>query len=406
MRGIEMRWFAILFCSAAMAGSTAATRAQSAPTGVPVPQNATHLLMPPAPIALPSVFDGWVEDGPTKTFNDPAQADPANVAALEEYDFTEGALANYKRGSETLSVRAMRFQDVSGSYGAYSFYRQNNWPKVDVGTGGVSDKNRVLFWVSTTVVDANFSRIGPMSAGEMREIARRLPVTLGNRSLMPPILNFLPRGSLDGQTTHYAVGPAGYTGSGGVLPAELVGFDRGAEAITANYSLPSGPATLTIINYPTPQMAEAMLPRIRAYIKAGNAARPPWPKPLVNSDQASLEARRSGPLLAIVSGDAIPEESHRLIELVHYEADLTRIPGDQQSEIAKTGQFLMGIATLVLVGSTAAILLGLFLGGGRALYRVAHGKPASSVYDEEFIHLDLQEKWDEPEVAEIPHSKG
>ena len=45
--------------------------------------------------------------------------------------------------------------------------------------------------------------------------------------------------------------------AGGVLPPDLVGFDRGAEAVTANYSLNSGPATLTIIDYPTPQMAAA-----------------------------------------------------------------------------------------------------------------------------------------------------
>ena len=54
-----------------------------------------------------------------------------------------------------------------------------------------------------------------------------------------------------------------------MLPPELVGFDRGAEAVTANYSLRSGPATLTIIDYPTPQMAAAQETRIRAYMKAG-----------------------------------------------------------------------------------------------------------------------------------------
>jgi hypothetical protein len=35
--------------------------------------------------------------------------------------------------------------------------------------------------------------------------------------------------------------------------------------------------------------------------------------------------------------------------------------------------------------------LGFFLGGGRALYRIARGKPASSVYDVEFISLNLRE---------------
>ena len=90
--------------------------------------------------------------------------------------------------------------------------------------------------------------------------------------MAPPILADLPKDSLDGQTTHYAVGPAGYAGAGGVLPPELVGFDRGAEAVTANYSLRSGPATLTIIDYPTPQMAAAQETKIRDYIKAGSKA--------------------------------------------------------------------------------------------------------------------------------------
>jgi hypothetical protein len=45
----------------------------------------------------------------------------------------------------------------------------------------------------------------------------------------------------------------------------------------------------------------------------------------------------------------------------------------------------------VIVGSGAAILLGFFLGGGRALYRLARGKPASTVYDVEFIRLHLED---------------
>ena len=174
----------------------------------------------------------------------------------------------------------------------------------------MSNHNRVLFWKGSTVIDAAFSHIEPMSAGELRELAARLPVPAGTRALMPPLLANLPQTRLDGQTTHYAEGPAGYTGAGGVLPAELVGFDRGAEAVTANYSLSSGPATLTIIDYPTPQMAEAMEPRIRAYIQAGSQAQPAWPQPLKDSDLASLEVRRSGPLVILVSGDAIPDESH------------------------------------------------------------------------------------------------
>jgi len=217
----------------------------------------------------------------------------------------------------------------------------------------------------------------------------------------------LPKASLDGQTTHYALGPAGYAGSGGVLPPELIGFDLGAETMTANYTLRSGPATLTIVDYPTPQMAAAQEAKIRNFIKAGNQAQQPWPKPLADSDQASLEVRRSGPLVALVSGDAIPDESHKLLAAVHFDADLISIPQPMESEVNKTGKLLLGIITLIIIGASAAILLGFFLGGGRALYRVARGRPVSSVYDEEFISLDLAGELVKSHPAvERSHPKG
>jgi hypothetical protein len=397
------------FCSIVLLGTgAAAAQTQIAPTKASAPQGVTRLMLPSAPAPLlPESFAGWVVAEPPRTITNPAQADPANAAALKEYEFSGGALACYKREGETLSLRALRFHDASGAYGAYTFYRQNGWPKEKIGAGATSDHNRVLFWLGNTVVDANFSRIGPMSGAELRELAGQLPVPGGNSALAPPILSNLPRASLDGQTTHYAVGPAGYAGSGGVLPPELVGFDRGAEAVTANYTLPSGTATLTIIDYPTPQMAAAQEASIRDYVKAGNQAQPPWPKPLADADHASLEVRRSGPLVALVSGDAVPDESHKLLAAVHFDANLTSIPQPIESEVAKTGKLLMGIAGLVIIGASAAILLGFFLGGGRALYRIARGKPVSSVYEEEFIRLDLREEWGKSLPAiDRQHPKG
>jgi hypothetical protein len=320
---------------------------------------------------------------------DPAHFDSANAAALKEFGFQSAVLATYKKDGETVTVRASRFADLSGAFGAYSYYRESGWPREDIGGGAASNHNRVLFWRGDNMVDATFSHVFPMSGSELRELASQLPEAVGSKALAPPILATLPKKSLDGQSTHYAVGPASYTGSGGALPPELVGFDRGAEAVTANYTLPSGPATLTLIDYPTPQLAAAEESRIRAYVQSGAHAQPSFPKPLADSDQASLEVRRSGPIVALVSGDAIPDESHKLLAGVHYEADFVSIPQPGESEVSKTGRLLLGIATLVIIGSAAAILLGLFLGGGRALYRIARGKPASSVYETEFIRLDL-----------------
>jgi hypothetical protein len=412
---------AAVMASAALACAFPPARAQTAPanaapaSSAPAKTTTTTVEFPPTTEALlPNAFDGWVAAAPLQALTDPVQADAAHADALKEYGFSFGALGQYKREGETLTLRALEFEDASGAYGAYTFYRPTGWPKEQIGAGAASDKNRVLFWRGDTVVDATFSHAGPMSVGEMREIAARLPVPTGNKSLPPPILDFLPQRSLTGQTTHYAEGAAGYAGAGGVLPASIAGFDRGAEAITANYALMSGPATLTIFEYPTPQIARLEEDTIRSYIKAGSKAQPPWPQPLENSDLASLAVRRSGVLVALVSGDAVPDESHELLEKVHYEANLTSIPQPVESEIVKTGKLLYGIVALIGIGSLTAILLGFFFGGGRALYRKARGKPVSSVYEEEFIHLDLRDRsFDLREdgspqqaAAPGPHPKG
>jgi hypothetical protein len=391
-----MRWIAIVVCSAVLAGGVTAAGAKTAPAKAPVKQGVTHGSLPPVSKALlPESFAGWVATGAPKKMTDAAQADSTNAEALKEYEFTDAVLVKYKRSGETLSLLALRFHDASGAYGAYSFYRQNGWPREQIGTGATSNHNRVLFWVGNTVVDANFSQIGPMSGSELRELVGQLPQPEGGKALAPPIMANVPKAQLDAQTTHYAVGPAGYAGAGGVLPAELVGFDRGAEAVTASYTLRTGPATLTIIDYPTPQLAAVQETKIRDYIQAGirggQQAQAAWPKPLQDSGLPALEVRRSGPLVALVSGNAFTDDSHKLLAQVHYESELTPLKQEGESEILKTGKLLWGITILVIIGCSVSLLLAFFVGGFRVLYRLARGKPVSSVYDIEFISLNLRD---------------
>ncbi len=344
---------------------------------------------------LPSAFAGWDTASPPKPVNDASQLDASNAAALKEYGFSDGMLGDYTRGSDTLQIKALRFSDASGAYGAYSFYRHSGWPREDIGSGATSDHNRVLFWRGNLVIDSTFSHISAMSGSELRDLASTLPVPTGNKAVPPPILGDLPQKEMDGQTTHYALGPLGYAGPKdlkapiAVLPPELVGFDRGAETATATYKLRSGPAVLTLINYPTPQLAATQQQAIAAYLKAGNTPQHPFTKPLQDSNTAALEVRRSGPLVAVVSGDAITEEAHKLLETVHYDADTSAIQGQVGNEVQKTAKMLLAIVSLVVVMFLAALLLAIFLGGGRAMYRWMRGKPLSSVYDEEFTKLDL-----------------
>jgi hypothetical protein len=77
-------------------------------------------VLPPVPKALlPDSFAGWVAAGPFKKITDAAQADPANTAALKEYDFSDAVVGDYKRSGETLSLRALRSRRQRSVRGLY-----------------------------------------------------------------------------------------------------------------------------------------------------------------------------------------------------------------------------------------------------------------------------------------------
>jgi hypothetical protein len=172
----------------------------------------------------------------------------------------------------------------------------------------------------------------------------------------------------------------------------LVDFASSAEAITANYSSRDGDGQVTLLIYPTPQIAAARLRDIDAFLKAGNA-KSAWPQALAQSRPDSLLTRRTGPIVAVVSGSLPAATAHKLLNQINYQADVVwNNPQGYISDGSKVARLILGIFALTGILGGAALLLGLFLGGGRALFRVMRGKPASAFQEEtEFISLHLED---------------
>ena len=79
-----------------------------------------------------------------------------------------------------------------------------------------------------------------------------LPKVGGTKGLAPLLPTYLPAKGLETDSVKYALGPVGYQAMGGALPPEIIGFDKAAEVVTAKYE---GKGTLTMLLYPTPQIA-------------------------------------------------------------------------------------------------------------------------------------------------------
>jgi hypothetical protein len=347
---------------------------------------------PAGPPSLPNDFAGWTLSGPVQQSDAVELADAANASVLKEYGFQQFAIAHYANGDNKLNIRAIRFGDASGAYGAFTFYRRSGSIPEQIGRSAAWDGTHVLFWNGATLVDGTLDKVTPMTAAELRELAKDLPQPSGSANIAPPLPGYLPREDLEPGLTHYSLGPEAYARGGGVLPAALVDFALSAEAVTAQYSSRDGDGQVTLLIYPTPQMAAARLRDIEGYLKAGNG-KSAWPQALAESRPDSLLTRRTGPIVAVISGSLPAALAHKLLNQINYQADVVwNNPQGYISDGSKVARLILGIFALTGILGGAAILLGLFLGGGRALIRVLRGKPASAFQEEtEFIRLNLED---------------
>jgi hypothetical protein len=397
-----------LTVSPAMSANAAPVNSQTAaPTASQNASAASSPIHAGARPLLPASFAGWTEAAAPAKEKTAGTAANGSAEVLGEYGFQRQEQARYTHGGEAVAVRAMKFVDATGAYGAFTYLRQIQMGQepvrpVLVGAGvlmgvvipagkkevlpktseaalnGAQAGGQVLFWVGDLLVEAEFDRAQPQELAALNTLARQLPKRGGPEGIPPSLPQYLPAAGLDATSVRYAIGPLGYAGGGGVLPAGLIHFDQEAEAVTARY----GAGTLTLLLYPTPQLADSRVGAIDSLLKSGAIA----------GAKDALLVKRAGPLLAVTSGGFSPTAAKALLEQVSFHDYITiDHPQGYVSEVAKTAKLLFGIATLTLILGGAAVLLGLFLGGGRAAYRVMRGKPISSLNDEEFIRLKIEE---------------
>src|SRR5262249_11192735 len=175
--------------------------------------------------------------------------------------------------------------------------------------------------------------------------------------------------------TKFIVGPLGLEKTGATVPEPLIDFSTGAEVVVASYRTSAGDATLTLLSYPTPQIAGEHLKRIEA-------AQP-------------QTSRRSGPLVAVVSGPASAGERRSLLQSVNYEADVTWNEKTNFTKRDNIANLLVNIIILcgILIGFSA--IAGVAFGGARMMVRKFLPNRVFDRPENEFISLQLSES-DQP----------
>jgi hypothetical protein len=353
----------------------------------------------PSPPILPKQFGGWQMSGSSRTSNEPAVADPVNAAVLKEYGFTSFESATYTRDDgRKLTLKAARFADASGAYGAYTYYKTPPMLIEKIGDGAASMNERVLFYRGDILVDAVFQKLSAMSAAELRELADGLQLPSGNTRNLPGLPAYLPTQSYVKNTAKYVVGPAALKNVDAPIPAALVDFNIGAEVVIGNYNSSGGEATLMLISYPTPQIAADHLRRIEAARQP--SAQPPNGASAANPDPILLTPifnKRTGPIVVVAAGPLSQAEAKSLLASVNYDANVTWNENTYFTKRDNLANLLVNVIILCFIIIGFALVAGVAFGGIRILAkRLLPDRVYDQAQNREFISLHLSEKPPEP----------
>jgi hypothetical protein len=329
------------------------------------------------PDLLPQNFSGWqmVEH---HAGTDPAQVDAMNAAALAELGFTDYELATYERNGRKVHIKAARFSNGTGAYGAFTMFTHPGMWAEQVGSSAVVQNGHVLFYKADILIDAVFEKPTVMSVAELRALSDNLPAISGDAASVPDPVKYLPAQSLVGGSSHYAVGPATFSKIDSVLPVNLIGFDKSAEVVSADYHTTSGIARLTVVSYPTPQIAMEHFRGLLDWLASSNdpkvadeararseeTHKPSFQGTLtlpLNAD-SEVTFRRTGHMIVLVSGPISRGEAVSLAQSVNYDAEVRSLQAPPVASSALT-RLIAGCFVLIALIVAVFLVLGFFFGG-------------------------------------------
>jgi hypothetical protein len=322
----------------------------------------TMLAMPPAPLLPESLRAGPDHDAgngvPSWSGSDAPVLVEDGIRRYERGD-APSPVAHGNVPSGTITV--YQFDDATGAYAAYTYLRKSGGDHVTL--SGVS------------VVVSNLKLYPDATAALLKTVQVGLPKVGGTKGLSPLLPTYLPAKGLEKDTVKYALGPVGYQSMDPVIPAGVVGFDKAAEVVTAKYE---GKGTLTLLMYPTPQIAGDHGRELETAVRQEGPV------------AGTVLLRREGPLVLMTSGAWKLADAKEMVEGIHLRRELTwnkPMPPEFHAEVRKTVSLLTSILVFCGLGALAAVVLALFFGGARAAIRVMQGKPAAT--EPEFLRIDL-----------------
>jgi len=263
----------------------------------------------------------------------PSALTPADPALWAEFGFEAGEKSEYTGARGSVIISAWRFADPTGAYAAWQ--GQAASPN---GRKATQQSGNYLIRID------NGPSPDPIA---FQELASKLPNRLSTAP--PPLAGYLPDKGRIPDSERYALGPTGLAQFEPRLPSEVASFERGAEVQTARYRNGNSELQLTIVSYPTPQIA---IERFRQFEKLPTAA-----------------VKRSGTMIAFVPGAKENAVAAKLLAGIEYRPKVTWNEYPPLHTTQDAAKMILAISALAFGLIVSSLILGLFFGGGKILAR-------------------------------------
>jgi uncharacterized protein DUF6599 len=327
-----------------------------------------------ADVQWPAKLGDWTASGEATAVGS-FSSDPAFVPVVTESGFTSGVSHTYRSGNQTAQFTLYTFRDSSGAFEAYTAMKALDGPPKSTSTF-LAHGNQVL-WI----------RGNASLPKEFTDAAAKWEESISDGVASPPIASYLPTHGLESSTDLYALGPAAFkqalVGTDQALAttdlASVAGFNSHAEAMFGKYKSGRDEATLLLIDYPTPQLAELHLRHLQ--------------RALADAKLTTSSIERKGSLLSIVLSPTSPEYAAKLRGSVNYE---TQVMWNEASQAATDPPILSTVAKIFIatgVFMVVTVVIGIAFGGVRIITkRLFPGKVFDRKDQIEVLQLGLSGK--------------
>ncbi|MEJ2007849.1 MAG: hypothetical protein P8Z30_06775 [Acidobacteriota bacterium] len=298
-----------------------------------------------------------------------------------EYGVKKVEIRTYRRDKRTLQTVVEKTPDPSSAYGLLTFYQDKSMAPVHGMKLTVAGPDQAYMARGLFFVRVRRPEKSKMSGAEFRAaliaIAGAAP-SADDMQLLPPSLP--PQGMIP-LSEKYVLGPVAEQRAIPSIPANLVGFQQGAELQAATYRRHGQQATLVLISYPTTQISRihysAMVQALGVNQKSGPGA---------------VYGKRKATYILLVQNAGSKEIASRLMSgLTIKEQFSWDQPPPGKPITVQVFHLILGNILLVILLALMAVLAGVILVFSRRVAaKLFPNSDWARAYEDSIIRLNLK----------------